>query len=318
MLSIITNTLGVASGDVGTSAFKNKYMTALTKFIGSGNVVMPQNIGSLKNDLLSASSSFLTAIVKYFCRYNELVRTENEDCLRNLRAVNEYKKGVLYKTTYYDKLSGNVCRIAEYLPKGDNRIMEFYAEKKTMKSVSFEKNGIPNDKMCFDEGGKITKYIRYNKEGMVSGVTIYDKDKTVLESYSNGILHTASIIYNSSGCRAELIYDDGEVISARENGKNYETYFVYENGKKARSGTCYCDNGVAMYKSVKYNREGLPKITYLYDADHRLCSKTEWIKDSVEIRTRYDKDGQVKSVEMADILAENSLYTNKRVDKVPV
>ena len=318
MLSLITNTTGITPCESNT-VFGGKYQTGLQKIFNQRDTLAKKTvkagnnapsfiektvdcIASLFNRRLEFDSETgkLLRINKY--KDGKLAKVRHLDGnLRNLKSIDEYKNGKIFKTTSYDRLTKKPQLMIEFSEKGNDRITEFYPDGKTIKSVQFDKNDILDSKMCLDETGKMTKYIKYNSDETVMNTIIYEPDKTILESYDHGILKTSTITYNKTSNKVELTYDESKkIISAREEGKGYETYFAYENGKKAWSGTYFYGEGPVAYKRVEYDDFGSPKVAYLYNNDQTLYGKTEFLEAQIRVHTKYTKDGQVKSVETVD------------------
>lgn len=320
MLSLITNTSGVTPCDNGATIFRGTCPTKLTKLANTSKNVLAENTGGNKRVLPILFASVAMAIAKIFSRELEFDDKTGKllsiskykqgkltkvrhfgDGLRKLKSIDEYKDGIIYKTTTYDKSTGKRQWLIEYSPKGDDRITEFYSDGIKIKSVQYEQKDILKDTFYFDESGKTTKIVQYNKDETIASAILYEDDKTILETYDHGILKSDNITYNKSCNRVERTYDEtGKISSAREEGKGYETYFAYENGKKIWSGTYYTGDNPVAYKRVEYDEAGAPKVAYLYEDDRTLYGKTEFIDGTTRIHTKYTKDGQVKSVETVD------------------
>ena len=127
------------------------------------------------------------------------------------------------------------CNFDEsYLANSNNENI-FDGINRSIMDVQYEKNDILDSMFCFDESGKTTKYVQYNKDETVANAILYEEDKTILETYDHGILKSDTITYNKSCNRVERTYDEtGKISSAREEGKGYETHFAYE--KKTERG----------------------------------------------------------------------------------
>ena len=304
MLSFVTNTTDVLS-DGSAPTFTKKYSTDVIKNVhrkGTLSMLVASVAVNLV-EILGSDFGFKDKIgmilqinqdkKKPFAKVKNAAVSFSKP-----KTVDDYKDGKLYKTTSFNRETGLPEWMIQYSTKGEDIITEFYSDGKKIKSVQYYKNDTVNNVINFDENGKITRDERYNSDKTLASIMSYEEDKTILESYEHGILRGALITYNSTANRVEISYDDNkQIISAREEGDGYETYFAYENGKRIWSGTYYSTDGPVAYKRVEYDEVGAPKVAYLYSEDRTLYSKTEFKDDYIRVNTKYTKDEQIKSIE---------------------
>ena len=296
MLSLVTNTTDVTSGS-SAPTFKKKCTTGMIKFADINKGLLINNAGQEQGILSVMLASVAVNLAKLFNNSTALIN-ESDKISSKPKIVDEYKDGKLFKTTSFSPITGLPEWVIQYSPKGEDIITEFYPDGKKMRLVQYFKDDTVNNVLHFDESGKITKDERYNSDKTLLSIMSYEEDKTILESYDHGILRTAMITYNNTANKVEITYNENkQIISAREEGDGYETYFAYSNGKRIWSGTYYLTDGPVAYKRVEYDDSGAPKVAYLYADDQTLYGKTEFKDEHTRINTKFTKDGQIKAIE---------------------
>lgn len=240
----------------------------------------------------------LSNIEKYDNNELKTVKHFHGDLLRP-SSIDEYKNGLIAKTTTFYKSRHKKHWVIEYDQAGNNKLTEYYPTGK-VKIFQFEEDNNLRFINYFDENGNYIKGEKYNSDESLSSVLYYGDRQMIREHYIDGFLSSKLITYTDCNVTKNIEYDkDKNVQYEMEKGVDYSTYYHYTNGIKDWSETKYKDKNI-LYKKIEYDKHGNPIAEYQYDKNRKLCTKKEFPEPFKTVFTRYNSDGRIIATEIID------------------